>query len=91
MRRKVVRGRSKSTGNRKCAPISKDEIASCQHESLRLPRIEIAERCPRCRLWVRADGQTFELASQAAALESTGPQLARADLSERAISAFCGD
>lgn len=60
----------RATSTRKGATIlSAEVIAGCRHEALRLSRIRIAERCPRCRLFVRADGRTFELASQAITAE----------------------
>lgn len=59
-----------SATKRRMAIPSKDLILSCRHESLRLPSIAIAERCPRCRMWVIPDGRTFEQASEAIAVRS---------------------
>jgi len=40
-------------------------IVDCRHESLRIPKIRIAEKCPRCRLWVISTGRTFQIAREA--------------------------
>lgn len=45
--------------------LSAAPIADCQHESLRIPKIRIAEKCPRCRLWIISTGAAFAVAREA--------------------------
>lgn len=76
----------RSATRKRAALSSLPPIVGCRHEALRLPKIKIAERCPRCRLFVRADGRTFALASEVAAAREAkqgSPQFLRADRQRR--------
>ena len=56
---RMSKANGKSKHVRPQAPLRHEAVRGYRHESLRLQRIAIAERCSLCRLWVRADGRTF--------------------------------
>lgn len=55
--------RSKGTSGPQTSP------EGCSHSTLRLERIAIAERCPRCRYWLRRDGRAVATVGEATAPE----------------------
>lgn len=70
----------KSSARKSATVSSLVPINDCLHETLRLPEIKTAERCPRCRLFVRSDGQTFTTVSEMLAADRVAVEEMRATI-----------